>query len=428
MIDPLSGDTELRIVIPAYNEALRIGPVVREYCTHFSGLAKVVVVANGSSDDTVQVIQNAQNAFTNLELIEIRRRVGKGCAVRAGFQTGNEPFVGFTDADGSTSAAEFESLYRALRASQGDGAIASRWLRGSRISYGQSFARRFISRSFNLLTRALFGLPFADTQCGSKIFKRTALAQVEQTLEHAGFAFDVELLWSLQRRGCSIAEVPIAWNDSAGSKVKILGTSWSMLASVLRLRLQHTWMWRMGVLSDLAQNGCVPVRTSRKVLFLGDSSEGSHDRFSADLLDAGYQAVHARDELASSWPRTRRFSKNGWSLRFAFFVWYTFVSRREYDAIVEFQQPKPWFIPAFSVKPALLIRTGRTPLRPMYRYLYRRSTRLQLDQDEKLQSLAAAITLADTRMHQAVFVRNDREKTLCYRNPASGQLEQLSLR
>ncbi|HEX5275342.1 MAG TPA: dolichyl-phosphate beta-glucosyltransferase [Candidatus Rubrimentiphilum sp.] len=418
---------QLRIVIPAYNEALRIGPVLREYCAHFLGSATIVVVANGSTDDTLNVVRQAQREFNNLEILEIRRRVGKGGAVRAGFQTGTEPFLGFTDADGSTSAVEFERLYRSLRDGDADAVIGSRWLPDSRITYAQGLSRRFVSRGFNLLTRALFGLRFADTQCGSKIFKRTALSHVNETLEHAGFAFDVELLWALRRKGNLIIEVPIAWNDTAGSKVQLLRTSWSMFASVVRLRLQNTWMWRVRFLSEVAQGACAPVRTSRRVLVLGGYPNTASAELFAALLDAGFQAVHAREELASWWQRSRSLNDASWSLRLAFFAWYTFVSRRNYDAVVEFAQAKPWFVPAFSIKPTFLIKTNRSRPSPAYRLFYRRSVEIDVERQDRFNNIASAITLIDTWLYPAVFIRGDRENMLCYRDPASGLLEQLTL-
>lgn len=417
----------LRVVIPAFNEADRIGPVLREYCSYFHSSAKIVVVANGSTDGTSRIVHEAQKEFQNLEIIEIRRRVGKGCAVRAGFQTGTEAFVGFTDADGSTSAAEFDRVYRSLRNCGADGAIASRWLADSKIISPQGPMRRFVSRIFNVLTRTLFGLRFADTQCGSKIFKRTALDRVSETLEHAGFAFDVELLWALQRTGHQIVEVPIVWNNRTGSSVRLFPTSCSMLASVLRLRLQNSWVWRIRVLSELAQAACVPVRRVRRVLILGGFPSHVSDELLSALLDAGFEAVHARDELAAWWQRSAELGDAGWLFRCLFFAWYTFVSRREYDAILEFAQAKPWLVPAFSVKPTFLVRTKLSRPSAAYRLFYRRSVEIDVERGERFSGIAAAITLIDTKLHAAIFINSARENTLCYLDPSSGHLEHLTL-
>lgn len=415
----------LRIVIPACNEALRIGAALDDYCSHFGSSATILVVANGCTDDTANVVRQAQQRYGNLELIEIHGRVGKGCAVRAGFATGVEPFVGFTDADGSTSAAEFERIYDALRSSTSDGVIASRWLPGSKIHYAQGLPRRLVSRAFNLMTRALFGLRFADTQCGSKVFRRAALAQVVESLEHAGFAFDVELLWSLQRKGYRVLEFPIAWSDRAGSNVHIVRTSWSMFTSVLRLRLRDSWMLRVRFIAALGRKTCVPVRSSRKVLLLGScppSLAGIYDL----LRGAGLEPVAAQDELSAHWPWAARL-RAGWLLRALFFAWYAFMSVREYDAILEFEETRPWFVPAFSIKPTLLIKTGMPARTSIYETFYRHSLSVDLEQNEPY-GVDTAIALLDTHLHPAVFVHDDRASKLCYRNAASGHLEHLILR
>src|SRR6266404_2702171 len=96
-------EPEIRIVVPASNEESRISTTIREYCEHFGDRARVVVVANGCEDGTEHVVKTLQERYTNLALITINARIGKGGAVRAGFSSGLEPLVGFTDADGSTS-------------------------------------------------------------------------------------------------------------------------------------------------------------------------------------------------------------------------------------------------------------------------------------------------------------------------------------
>ena len=414
----------LRIIIPACDEALRIVPVLRSYCSYFQSRATILVVANGCVDDTAALVRELQAEFGNLELLEIRGRVGKGCAVRAGFVTGEEPFVGFTDADGSTAPEEFDKLLGAAKALGADGAIGSRWLPGSRIRYAQGILRRAVSRVFNLMTRALFGLRFADTQCGSKVFRRSALSAIIDSLEHAGFAFDVELLWLLKQLGCRIVEFPIAWDDREGSKVHLVRTSSSMLSAVLRLRLRNSWIWRMRVAAGLAQEACVPVRSSRRLLLLG-SDPSSTGTLAALFERAGFVPVHAREELAAWHPALNGLG-DGWMLRALFFFWYTFCSPRDYDAIVEFEESRPWFVPAFSVKPTLIIKGDRPARRSVYRRLYRRSSEIALATDPE-SVIGMAIALLETHSHPAVFVHDARTRMLWYRNDC-GDLEQLVLR
>ena len=412
----------LRIIVPAYNETARIGATLRDYCSYFGSGATVVVVANGCTDDTVEVIRAAQERFANISIVEVRGAVGKGCAVRAGFETGSEPFVGFTDADGSTPAVEFDRLFRSLRESSADGCIGSRWLPGSTVRPAQGPLRRFVSRAFNLLTRGLFGLRFADTQCGSKVFRRASLAQVVDSLEQSSYAFDVELLWSLQRSGRRILELPIAWSDRPGSKVDLLWTSWSMLLSILRLRIQNSPLWRARLMSRIGSDACVPVRSSRRVLVFGSDSPALFDVVAA-LRDGGFSPVDARAELFAWQPRLRGL--HGWTLRALFFAWYAFVSDRKYDAVVEVEGTKPWFVPAFSVKPAVLVKSTMATFPAQVRSLYRRC--LEVDAGAA-SDVVARIALLDARLHRAVFVRDGHANRLNYRDADSGIVESLTLR
>ena len=142
-------------------------------------------------------------------------------------------YIGYMDADGSTSLAEMERLFDRLTTV--DGAIGSRWVPGSVLPVRQGFRRQVESRLFNLLVRLLFGLDYRDTQCGAKAFRREALDAVLPSIRSTGFEFDVELLWRLQRRGCRVEEVPITWENRDESKVGTADAK-EMLSGMIRLR------------------------------------------------------------------------------------------------------------------------------------------------------------------------------------------------
>lgn len=219
------------IVVPAYNEAHRIGGLL-EALAGFGG--PVVVVADGT-DRTAELVRAfaASHPALALDCLEFPERLGKGGGILAGFRAARTPYVGFMDADGSTSPAEMVRLFSFLAGA--DGAIASRWCAGAVVPVRQGPLRRLQSRAFNLLIRLLFGLPYADTQCGAKVFRRQALLPVLDEMELSGFEFDVELLWRLARRGALIVEVPIVWYDHGGSKVGG-GDSVQMLRRLVGLR------------------------------------------------------------------------------------------------------------------------------------------------------------------------------------------------
>ena len=120
--------------------------------------------------------------------------------------------------------------------SNADGVIASRHLNDSKIIVKQPLKRRFASKCFNIFVRLMFNLPFKDTQCGAKFFKKEAIAGILSELVATGFEFDVDLLWKLKKSGCTIAEYPIEWSHSEGSNFS-LKCAPKMFISLIRVRL-----------------------------------------------------------------------------------------------------------------------------------------------------------------------------------------------
>jgi len=135
-----------------------------------------------------------------------------------GFKVARSPLVGYFDADGSTSVEEMKRLFLSL--STVDGTIGSRWMPDSTLKVRQSTLRQLESRAFNLLIRVLFGLTYHDTQCGAKVFKKSAIDVVIPLMISRGFEFDVELLWRLRSAGYQVNEVPIEWQNKGGSRVQ----------------------------------------------------------------------------------------------------------------------------------------------------------------------------------------------------------------
>lgn len=335
----------LRILIPAYNEGNRIAPMIEDYCSRFASTATVMVIANACVDNTVELVEALAQKYRNLQLLVINGRIGKGGAIRAGLNIGAEDYVGFVDADGSTGASEFARLYDQCIVRNSDAVIGSRWLQESVVMPRQPFYRRFASRAFNLVVRALFGLKLSDTQCGAKIFRRSAIAKVLPSLELANFAFDIDLLFKFKRAGFSIEEVATRWSDTIGTKVRIVPASLEMLAAVLRLRLQESWILRFPF-ADLFASSCViPVRNGTRLLIIGDRNSapawarGCIDRLGRRGCSMTWSCDIARSNASLVW-------------------WYLFKSRREYDAIVDIAAPKPGIIPLFTAKRCFVLQNG----------------------------------------------------------------------
>ncbi|MBV8148132.1 MAG: glycosyltransferase [Candidatus Eremiobacteraeota bacterium] len=337
---------KLRIVIPAYNEAARIASTLTDYCTEFRKVATVVVVANGCSDTTAAVVRGIQTEFENLALIDIPNAIGKGGAVRVGLAGGDEPYVGFVDADGSTSAAEFMRLFRQLEESGADALVGSRWLPQSRIATAQSGTRRLASRTFNAIVRLLFGLRIKDTQCGAKLFERKPLSAILPGLELADFAFDIEVLVRLQQSGCRIVEVPTVWADRAGTKIRLVRSSWSMLRSILRLRLRETPIWQIPLVDRFARRNVIPVKSRRRILVLGASAHPQPPlhRFFERLREANVDVLFAEAETG-----------NATLSRWQALTWYAFRSRRDYDAVMEVAGRRHWIIGRLTSKPMFVV-------------------------------------------------------------------------
>ncbi|PKL69930.1 MAG: glycosyl transferase [Methanomicrobiales archaeon HGW-Methanomicrobiales-1] len=204
------------LVIPAYNEENRIQSLFDEISV-FDG--ELIVVCDGTdrTADCVSRIADNRKDLT-IRCLVFDHRLGKGGGVIEGLNAARAPLVGYFDADGSTSIGEMIRLFSRLADS--DCAIGSRWVPGSTLRVRQGFMRRMESRAFNLLIRMLFGLTFNDTQCGAKVFRKTAIDTVLPQMTSRGFEFDVELLWRLQRAGYSITEVPIIWQNQGDSRVQ----------------------------------------------------------------------------------------------------------------------------------------------------------------------------------------------------------------
>jgi len=230
---------ELSIVIPAYNEAGRIGPTLDAACTYLAeaGLSgEVIVVDDGSSDDTAAVVARLAESRPAVRLVRNGRNRGKGYTVRHGVLEARGAVVLFADADGSTPMAEASKLLAALGPGKADGAIGSRALAGSDLARPQPWFRRAMGWVFRNLVRGIVLRGFADTQCGFKAFRREAAHDVFRRQRLDGFAFDVEVLFIARRRGYRVVEVPVRWLDDRDSRVRPGRDSARMLADLVRIR------------------------------------------------------------------------------------------------------------------------------------------------------------------------------------------------
>ncbi len=230
----------LTIIIPAYNEAQYLGTKLDQYLAEFKADTEFLIVPNGCTDETPIIAQSYAKRFPNVRVHVIAEAVGKAMAVRAGWERAQGEWVAFLDADGSTSAKEFQHIFSARR--DADGVIASRWAPGAKVE-NRSALRKLASYVFAAVVKLLFWMPYRDTQCGAKIFRRELIQRILPFIRVRNIAFDVELLLLCRRAGASIVEYPTHWVDRSdsviiGSPLKLIRSSLSMLWTLLTLRFR----------------------------------------------------------------------------------------------------------------------------------------------------------------------------------------------
>jgi dolichyl-phosphate beta-glucosyltransferase len=234
---------ELSIVIPAHNEAGRILPYLRQitaYCERRGRSYELLVVDDGSTDDTPWVVARLAEVHPALRLLRLAACQGKGAAVRNGMQAAVGTLHLFADADGATPIWELGRLEKAL-AEGADMAIGSRAL-AARLPEFAVHARTYrsvLGTLFNAAVRQGGIRGISDTQCGFKLFRRAVSHDLFGHASINGFGFDLEVLYLAQRRGYRIAEVPVNWSDQPGSKVRVLKDGLTMLCDLAVIRRNH---------------------------------------------------------------------------------------------------------------------------------------------------------------------------------------------
>jgi glycosyltransferase involved in cell wall biosynthesis len=231
-------EPNLSIIIPAYNESARIGPALTQVlaCIHERKWpAEVIVVNDGSRDATAEIVQEIAANEPIVRLIHNTVNRGKGFSVRNGMLHASGDVMMFTDADLSSPMEETERLLAAIRAGA-DIAIGSRWLDKGRQTKHQPWYRQMFGRCFNAVTRLVMGLPFADTQCGFKAFRREAAYTVFQLQRIERWGFDPELLFIALKRGFTVREVPVTWGHDERSRLSYLKDGIKMLEELVYIR------------------------------------------------------------------------------------------------------------------------------------------------------------------------------------------------
>jgi len=231
---------ELSVVVPAYNENLRLPQtlsVVKPYLNALGRPWELIIVNDGSTDSTLAVIRAEESLDpAHVRAVDLQPNGGKGPAVAAGVAVSRGKLVLISDADFSTPIDEWPKLLREIEAGY-DVAIGSRAKRGAQVELSQPFHRVLMGKIFNLIVQVTVLPGFWDTQCGFKLWKGEVARETFASMKLRGnVAFDVEVLYRARKRGYRIAEVPVRWFDSIPSRISPMRHSVEALVDIARIR------------------------------------------------------------------------------------------------------------------------------------------------------------------------------------------------
>ncbi len=235
---------KLSIVIPAYNEQDRIMLTLEqtvEYLATQDYESEVVVVSDGSSDDTVKVARNyARKGGPEVRALEYHPNRGKGYAVQYGMTRAKGDRVLFMDADYAVPIEEITKAH-ALLDQGADIAIASRALPGSVVEKHQNFPRMVSSKIYNLVQQLTLGIKYPDTQCGFKMFTREASQTLFSRQKLSSVIFDPEILWLAKNQGYKVGQFPVVWSHVEDSRIVYdsIGKSLFVFKELFRIRKLH---------------------------------------------------------------------------------------------------------------------------------------------------------------------------------------------
>jgi len=232
----------LSIVIPAYNEESRLPKTFNRILGWLEEqrlkFREIIVVDDGSRDATAGVVEEYSKPPSPIRLLRNPGNKGKGYAVRHGVLDAGGEWILYTDADLSTPIEELQKLEAAAAQQNAVIAIGSRAVDRSLVAVHQSPFREYSGRFFNVVMRAVTGLPFHDTQCGFKLYRADAAKAVFSRQEQDGFSFDVEDLVIAKKLGLRAVEVPVRWANVEGTKVT-LAQGLKSFTDLLQIRKDH---------------------------------------------------------------------------------------------------------------------------------------------------------------------------------------------
>jgi dolichyl-phosphate beta-glucosyltransferase len=233
---PLTETPSLSVVIPAYNEEVRIIPTIGAIASHLSDMGfpwELIIADDGSTDNTVKLVEDL--GFANLHVLKAPQNGGKGSAVQRGMLAARGEYVLFSDADNSTPIEQVQPFIDALSEGGYDVAVGSRAARGA-AEANKSILRHILSGGLRAIVRYALGIKVRDTQCGFKMYTREAAHRLHSAQTIMGFSFDLEVLYLAFKVGYKVTEIPVSWVDAPGSKVDTRKEVQRFLRDILKIR------------------------------------------------------------------------------------------------------------------------------------------------------------------------------------------------
>lgn len=231
----------ISIIVPAYEEQARLGDSVRQILAYIEReklSAELIVVDDGSKDNTAEIAESAAGHYSDLptKVIRYETNRGKGYAVKTGLLAARAALAVFSDADLSTPIEELPKLVEPIQAGEYDVTFGSRALDRRLIGEHQPWRREQGGKVMNLIIKTMSGLPFADTQCGFKAFNMKKFRPLLEKMTIDRFGFDVEFLFVAAYHKLRLKEIPVRWNNVEGSKVSVLRDTRRMIAELSQIR------------------------------------------------------------------------------------------------------------------------------------------------------------------------------------------------
>lgn len=231
----------LSIIIPAFEESERLGKSIGQILNYIKSQnldAELIVVDDGSKDETAKIAEKSFAEFPEIQAKAIRYEPnrGKGYAVKTGLLAAESEIALFSDADLSTPIEELPKLVQPIENGEFDVTFGSRALDRSLIGVRQPWRREQSGKVFNLIVRTLTGLPFWDTQCGFKAFNMNKFRPLLNLMTIDRFGFDVEFLYVAFHKGLLMKEIPVRWDHDERTKVSVFRDSQRMFNEVRQIR------------------------------------------------------------------------------------------------------------------------------------------------------------------------------------------------